>query len=73
MNTPCMNQLPPILSIGDLVQAMNLSHSSLSLLLNDDTFPVVLAGHQQFVLRDSLLEWLKAHEQPKLRRDVNGS
>jgi hypothetical protein len=52
---------------------LNLTSYSLSVLEKDETFPFILIGNQRFVLRDSLLEWLKAHEQPQLRRDANGS
>ena len=73
MNSMITNQFPPILSVRDLMCALNLTNYSLSVLEKDESFPFVVIGNQQFVLRDSLLEWLKAHEQPQLRRDANGS
>lgn len=73
MNSVITNQFPPILTIRELICALNLTNYSLSVLEKDESFPFVVIGNQQFVLRDSLLEWLKAHEQPQLRRDANGS
>jgi hypothetical protein len=67
------DKYPPILSVRELICALNLTSYSLSVLEKDETFPFILIGNQRFVLRDSLLEWLKAHEQPQLRRDANGS
>ncbi len=73
MNSVITNQFPPILTIRELICALNLTNYSLSVLEKDESFPFVVIGNQRFVLRISLLEWLKAHEQPQLRRDVNGS
>lgn len=73
MSSIITNQYPPILSIRELICALNLTNYSLSVLEKDETFPFILIGNQRFVLRDSLLEWLRAHEQPQLRRDVGGS
>ncbi len=73
MNTTMMNSNPSVLSVRELMCALNLSNYSLSLLEKDESFPFIFIGNQRFVLRDSLLDWLKAHEQPILRRDVNGS
>ena len=73
MNSVITNQFPPILTIRELICALNLTNYSLSVLEKDETFPLILIGNQRFVLRDSLLEWMKAHEQPQLRRDANGS
>ena len=57
--------IPTILSLSDLCQVMGLSNSNLTMLLRDDSFPLVTVGNQLFVLRDSLLSWLKEHEKPK--------
>ena len=73
MNSVITNQFPPILTIRELICALNLTNYSLSVLEKDESFPFVVIGNQRFVLRDSLLEWLKAHEQPQLRRDAIGS
>ena len=73
MNSIITNQYPPVLSVRELICALNLTSYSLSVLENDESFPFVVIGNQRFVLRDSLLEWLKVHEQPRLRRDANGS
>ena len=73
MSSIITNQYPPILSVRELICALNLTNYSLSVLEKDETFPLILIGNQRFVLRDSLLEWMKAHEQPQLRRDANGS
>ena len=73
MNSNITNQYPPILSVRELVCALNLTSYSLSVLEKDESFPFILIGNQRFVLRDSLLEWMKMHEQPRLRRDANGS
>ena len=73
MNSIITDQFPPILSVREFVHALNLTSYSLSVLEKDETFPFILIGNQRFVLRDSLLEWMKAHEQSRLRRDVNGA
>ena len=73
MNSVITNQFPPILTIRELICALNLTNYSLSVLEKDESFPFVVIGNQRFVLRDSLLEWLKAHEQPQLMRTANGS
>lgn len=73
MNSVITNQFPLILSVRDLICALNLTNYSLSVLEKDESFPFVVIGNQRFVLRDSLLEWLRAHEQSRLRRDANGS
>ncbi len=57
--------IPTILSLHDLCQVMGLSNSTLTVLLQDDSFPIIRIGNQLFVLRDSLLSWLKEHEKPK--------
>ena len=67
------NQYPPILSMRELICVLNLTSYSLSVLEKDESFPFILICNQRFVLRDSLLEWLKAHEQSRLRRGANGS
>lgn len=73
MNSIAIEQFLPILSVRDLKCVLNLTSYSLTVLEKDETFPFILIGNQRFILRDSLLEWLKAHEQPQLRRDANGS
>ena len=73
MNSFIANQYPPVLSVREFICALNLTNYSLSVLEKDETFPFIVIGNQRFVLRDSLLEWLKAHEQPRLRRGANGS
>lgn len=57
--------IPTILSLHDLCRVMGLSNSTLTVLLQDDSFPIIRIGNQLFVLRDSLLAWLKEHEKPK--------
>ena len=59
------SDIPTILSLHDLCQVMGLSNSTLTVLLQDDSFPIIRIGNQLFVLRDSLLSWLKEHEKPK--------
>ena len=73
MNTSMTGQFPPVISLCELMCALNLSNYSLSLLEKDESFPFVLIGNQRFVLCDSLLEWLKAHEQPRLRKEGTGA
>ncbi len=68
MEKQYMTQLPPILSVRDLMAYLLLAPSSFSTLDKDPSFPFVLIGNQRFVLRDSLLEWMKAHEQPRLAK-----
>ena len=68
MNSIAIEQFPPILSARDLKCALNLTSYSLSVLDKDESFPFVVIGNQRFILRDSLLEWMKAHEQPVLRK-----
>lgn len=55
-------EFPAILSIHDLMQALQLTNTDLSILLKDESFPIVSVGNQRYVLRDSLMEWLKAQE-----------
>ena len=73
MNTSMTGQFPPVLSVRELMCVLNLSNYSLSQLEKDESFPLVLIGNQRFVLCDSLLEWLKAHEQPRLRKEGTGA
>ncbi len=73
MNTTMMNSIPSVLSVRELMCALNLSNYSLSQLEKDESFPFVLIGNQRFVLYASLLEWLKAHEQPHLRKEGAGA
>ena len=73
MNSFIANQYSPVLYVREIICALNLTNYSLSVLEKDETFPFIVIGNQRFVLRDSLLEWLKAHEQPRLRRDANGT
>lgn len=73
MESNLIYDIPPILSVRGLMKVLGLSNYSFSLLDKDESFPFVLIGNQRFVLRDSLLEWMKAHEQPQLRRDANES
>ncbi len=68
MEKQCLTQIPPILSVRDLMNYLLLTPSSFSTLDKDQSFPFVLIGNQRFVLRDSLLEWMKAHEQPRLAK-----
>ena len=68
MEKQCLTQLPPILSVRDLMAFLLLTPSSFSTLDKDRSFPFVQIGNQRFVLRDSLLEWMKAHEQPRLAK-----
>lgn len=73
MNTSMTGQFSPVLSVRELMCVLNLSNYSLSQLEKDESFPFVLIGNQRFVLCDSLLEWLKAHEQPRLRKEGTGA
>ncbi len=73
MNTSVTGQFPPVISLCELMCALNLSNYSLSLLEKDESFPFVLIGNQRFVLYASLLEWLKVHEQPHLREEGAGA
>lgn len=59
------SDIPAILSLHDLSHVMGLSNSTLTVLLQDDSFPMIRIGNQLFVLRDSLLAWLKEHEKTK--------
>ena len=65
MDNSNLIQLPPILSIRDLMTRLNLSSTDLSMLEKDGSFPFVSLGNQRFVLRDSLLEWMKTHERSR--------
>ncbi len=61
-------QFPPILSIRDLMTLLHLSNTDLSMLEKNDSFPFVSLGNQRFVLRDSLLEWMRAYERSRLEK-----
>lgn len=71
MEKQYMTQLPPILSVRDLMNFLLLTPASFSTLEKDGSFPFVRIGNQRFVLRDSLLEWMKAHEQTNMKKEAN--
>ena len=58
------NKIPMILTMLDLLYVLNLSNGSFNALINDETFFL-----EKYVLRNSLFEWLKDHENPKSRKE----
>ena len=58
--------LPPILLIQDLINLLHMTHTTLHVLHADPTFQIIEVGNQSFILRESLLDWLQAHERPRL-------
>jgi len=68
MEQMLITQFPPILSIRDLMTLLHLSNTDLSMLERNGSFPFVSLGNQRFVLRDSLLEWMRAHERLRLEK-----
>ena len=63
------NKIPMILTMLDLLYVLNLSNGSFNALINDETFPLIDVNGQKYVLRNSLFEWLKDHENPKSRKE----
>lgn len=59
------SKIPMILTMLDLLYVLNLSNGTFNALLNDETFPIIDLNGQKYVLRNSLFEWLKDHENPK--------
>ncbi len=57
---------PPILTLSDFVYLFHITHITQTALLSDPTFPVVEIGNQLFLLRDSLIDWLRVHERSSL-------
>ncbi len=58
--------LPPILLIPDLINLLHMTNTTLHMLQTDPTFPIVEVGNLSFILRESLLDWLWAHERSRL-------
>ena len=58
--------LPPILLIPDLINLLHMTNTTLHMLQTDPTFPIVEVGNQSIILRESLLDWLWAHERSRL-------
>lgn len=63
------NKIPMILTMLDLLYVLNLSNGSFNALINDETFPLIDVNGQKYVLRNSLFEWLKDHENPKSQKE----
>ncbi len=63
------SKIPMILTMLDLLYVLNLSNTSFTALLKDETFPIIDLNGQKYVLRNSLFEWLKDHEKPKSRKE----
>ncbi len=68
MRNQYLTQCPPVLSVRDQMAFLQLAPSSFVKLNKDKSFSLALIGNQRFVLRDSLPEWMKAHEQPRLAK-----
>ncbi len=68
MEQMLITQFPPILSVRGLMTLLHLSSTDLSMLEKNGSFPFVSLGNQRFVLRDSLLEWMRAHERSRLEK-----
>ncbi len=62
-------KIPMILTMLDLLYVLNLSNTTFNDLLKDDTFPIINLNGQKYVLRNSLFEWLKEHENPMCRKE----
>ena len=63
------SKIPMILTMLDLLYVLNLSNTSFTALMKDETFPIIDLNGQKYVLRNSLFEWLKEHENPKSRKE----
>ena len=63
------SKIPMILTMLDLLYVLNLSNTSFTALMKDETFPIIDLNGQKYVLRNSLFEWLKGHENPKNRKE----
>ena len=65
--------LPLVLSLEDLVSFVHLSNETVSILTSDRSFPLIEIGTQSFILRDSLIVWLRRHERSNmLNRQTGG-
>ena len=58
--------LPLVLSLEDLVSFVHLSNETVSILASDRSFPLIEIGTQSFILRDSLIDWLRRHERSNM-------
>lgn len=58
--------LPLVLSLEDLVSFVHFSNETVSILTSDRSFPLIEIGTQSFILRDSLIDWLRRHERSNL-------
>ncbi len=67
------NKIPMILTMLDLLYVLNLSNGGFTSLMNDKTFPIIDLNGQKYVLRNSLFEWLKEHENPKNRKEPSNA
>ena len=63
------SKIPMILTMLDLLYVLNLSNTSFTALMKDETFPIIDLNGQKYVLRNSLFEWLKEHENPRNRKE----
>ena len=63
------SKIPMILTMLDLLYVLNLSNTSFTALMKDESFPIIDLNGQKYVLRNSLFEWLKGHENPKNRKE----
>ena len=63
------SKIPMILTMLDLLYVLNLSNTSFTALMKDETFPIIDLNGQKYVLRNSLFEWLHAHEKSKNRKE----
>lgn len=60
------SNLPPVLTLDDLGERLQFSRSTLAILISDRSFPLIEIGAQSFILRDSLIDWLRFHERSHL-------
>ena len=58
--------LPLVLSLEDLVSFVHHSNETVSILASDRSFSLIEIGTQSFILRDSLIDWLRRHERSNL-------
>lgn len=59
-------KVSPILTFDELSNWLMLSGDTLAILTSDRSFPLIEIGTQSFILRDSLIDWLRRHERSNM-------
>lgn len=54
------------LTFDDLSNRLKFSGDTIAILTSDRSFPLIEIGTQSFILRDSLIDWLRRHERSNM-------